>query len=308
MEQGESLWHYYQSTKKQIPADLKGQGSTSHFNVMASLTCSESLPFSRRDYYKICLVNTDMDFQTESDGIIRIQGPSIVFCNTEHKYGVVKRYNTEIEYGYICLFNEEYLSGDIKAPLLKVFALFSKVSYPYLTLNPEDFDKLSVLFSLMVQEYNGLFDHKKEVLHGLLRLVLFESIRIFNRNSPAVKLLGSEDRLVRRFLELLDGQFPIDSPKNTITCKTPADFADKLNVHVNHLNHCLKAGTGKATRALIYERIIAEAIELLKNTDWSISNIGFSLGFEYPQHFSNFLKRNTGNSPRAYRRIFEKNN
>lgn len=302
MEQSESLWHYYKSTNKEIPEDLLlSKGSTSHFNVLESVACSGTLPFVRRDYYKICLLNNDMDFQTE-EGEVRIKGPSIIFCNTEKKYAVLKKYNTEDHHGYICLFNEGYLSGDIKSPLNRLFALFTNEGYPYLTLSQEEFERFSKLFALMVQEYKGQFEYRKEVLNSLLRLVLFESIKIFNRKCPKVRMLEAEDRLVRSFMNLLDSQFPIDSPKNVISYKSPADFADKLNVHINHLNHSLKTGTGKSTSKLIYERIISEAIDLLKYSDWSIADIAFSLGFEYPQHFSNFLKRFTGNTPRNYRK------
>jgi len=301
MESIESLWHYYKLTNKEIPKDLLcSKGETSHFNVLESIACSATLPFVRRDYYKICLLTNDMDFQTE-EGEFKIKGPSIVFCNTEIKYAVLKRYTSEDQHGFICLFNEEYLSADIKTPLIRLFSLFTNSGYPYLTLTKADYEKFSRLFSLMVQEYAGSFEYRKEMLNSLLRLIIFESIKIFNFRCPDVKKLESEDRLVRNFMKLLDSQFPIDSPNNIISLKAPSDFADKLNVHINHLNHILKVGTGKSTSNLIYQRIVSEAIDLLKYSDWSISDIGYSLGFEYPQHFSNFLKRYTGHSPRNYR-------
>ena len=106
---------------------------------------------------------------------------------------------------------------------------------------------------------------------------------------------------MRGFMNLLDCQFPIASPKTVVALKTAADFADKLNIHTNHLNHCLKAHFGKSTSSLIQERIVAEAIELLRYSNWSIADIGYSLGFAYPQHFSSFLKRNSGYPPRYYR-------
>lgn len=301
MEAIESLWHYYKLTNKAVPADLSSSnGDTSHFNILESVSCSATLPFIRRDYYKICLLTADLDFQTEKEEF-KIKGPSIVFCNTETKYAVLKRYPTENQHGFICLFNEEFLSTDLKAPLNRLFSLLSNSRFTFLNLKNTDYQKLSNLFSSMLQEYAGNFEYKKEVLKGLLRLIIFESIRIFNSKCPNVRKLELEDRLVRNFLKLLDCQFPIDSPKNVLSLKSPADFADQLNVHVNHLNHILKQSTGKATSKLIYERIISEAMNLLKYSDWSIADIGYSLGFEYPQHFSNFLKRNTGKSPRAFR-------
>ena len=42
------------------------------------------------------------------------------------------------------------------------------------------------------------------------------------------------------------------------------------------------------------ERIVTEAKALLQHTDWNISDIAYSLGFEDPNYFNNFFKRLTG--------------
>jgi len=49
-------------------------------------------------------------------------------------------------------------------------------------------------------------------------------------------------------------------------------------VHVNHLNRAVKATTAKTTSEIISERILQEAKILLKQSEWSISEISFSLG------------------------------
>jgi AraC-like DNA-binding protein len=59
--------------------------------------------------------------------------------------------------------------------------------------------------------------------------------------------------------------------------------------------------TGKPTTAHITERIISEAKALLQHTDWSISEIAYSLGFDYPTYFNNYFKRITGNTPTSFR-------
>jgi AraC-like DNA-binding protein len=103
------------------------------------------------------------------------------------------------------------------------------------------------------------------------------------------------------FIELLERQFPIESPNQTLKLRTARDFADRLSVHVNHLNKVLKENTGQTTTSLIAGRIIKEAKILLKQTDWNISEIAWSLGFEEVAHFSNFFKKQTTLSPLAFR-------
>jgi len=83
--------------------------------------------------------------------------------------------------------------------------------------------------------------------------------------------------------------------------RTAKDYADRLAVHVNHLNKVLKENTGKTTTDLISNRVVQEAKILLRQTDWNISEIANSLGFEEVAHFSNFFKKQTSLAPVAFR-------
>ena len=57
-----------------------------------------------------------------------------------------------------------------------------------------------------------------------------------------------------------------------------------------------------ATLWKIAERIIKEAVALLKQTDWTISEIALALGFIQSNYFSSFFKRHIGQTPQEYRR------
>ncbi|HQU84956.1 MAG TPA: helix-turn-helix domain-containing protein, partial [Pyrinomonadaceae bacterium] len=69
----------------------------------------------------------------------------------------------------------------------------------------------------------------------------------------------------------------------------------------NHLNRALKETTGKTTTELIAERMTQEAIALLKHTNWNVSEIAYTLGFEEPTHFNNFFKKRTQQTPTKFR-------
>ncbi|RYD73796.1 MAG: helix-turn-helix domain-containing protein, partial [Sphingobacteriales bacterium] len=47
--------------------------------------------------------------------------------------------------------------------------------------------------------------------------------------------------------------------------------------------------------------IISEAKALLQHTTWSVSEIAYALGFEYPTYFNNFFKKKTGEIPKSVR-------
>jgi AraC family transcriptional regulator, transcriptional activator of pobA len=79
--------------------------------------------------------------------------------------------------------------------------------------------------------------------------------------------------------------------------RTAKDYAGRLAIHSNHLNKVLKENTGKTTTEHISNRLVQEAKILLRQTDWNISEIAYSLGFEQLSHFSNFFKKQTSLSP-----------
>jgi len=83
--------------------------------------------------------------------------------------------------------------------------------------------------------------------------------------------------------------------------KSPADYAHALSVHINHLNRSVKEATGKTTSTHIANRVAQEAKALLLHTNWNVSDIAYSLGFEYPSYFTNFFKKQTGMSPNQVR-------
>jgi AraC-like DNA-binding protein len=105
------------------------------------------------------------------------------------------------------------------------------------------------------------------------------------------------------FRELLERQFPIDESHQSVKLRTPSEFAEHLNVHVNHLNRALKETTGKTTSEHISERILKESKILLKQSQWNVSEIGYSLGFSEATHFSNFFKKHAEISPSQFRNV-----
>jgi AraC family transcriptional activator of pobA len=123
---------------------------------------------------------------------------------------------------------------------------------------------------------------------------------------PAGNLYQHTDantRITAVFTELLERQFPIESPAQQFTLRSAKDFADQLAVHVNHLNRAIRTTTGKTTTGHIFERLISEAKALLKHTDWNISEISYCLGFEDPAHFNHFFKKQTKTTPSIFRSL-----
>ena len=74
-----------------------------------------------------------------------------------------------------------------------------------------------------------------------------------------------------------------------------------IGISPNYLSDLLKKETGKTALEHIHLFIIDKAKNSLLNSNESISGIAYSLGFEYPQRFTNLFKSKTGMSPKEYR-------
>jgi AraC family transcriptional regulator, transcriptional activator of pobA len=59
---------------------------------------------------------------------------------------------------------------------------------------------------------------------------------------------------------------------------------------------------GATPLSLVHERLIEEACQRLEQTELSIEQIGYSLGFRDPGYFNRFFKRRRGLAPGAYRK------
>jgi len=79
-------------------------------------------------------------------------------------------------------------------------------------------------------------------------------------------------------------------------------YAQELKVTPNHLNKSIKSVTGKTALLLLNEIRLMEAKTRLRNTDYSISEIAFQLGFEDQSYFSRFFKKYTGITPGEFRK------
>ncbi|WP_262497421.1 helix-turn-helix domain-containing protein [Mucilaginibacter auburnensis] len=82
---------------------------------------------------------------------------------------------------------------------------------------------------------------------------------------------------------------------------SPQDVAAYLQVSQRYLSDMLRAITGKTTQQHIHLVLIEKAKALLNQTDLTIAEIAYQLGFEHPQSFNKLFKQRTNTTPVQYR-------
>jgi len=278
-----------------ITKDLNLKGFKIH---EISGTVNHYVSQGRRDFYKAGLVTGNMTVYY-GERMIEINDTVLFFVNPNVPHSIVR--SSKKTTGYACLFTEAFIASRERKELLKNSPLFNVDASPAIPLTKEQAVFMTGIFQKMLSIHNGDYDYKNELLKSCIELILHEAIRI----QPAQNGLHPKNgaaRITNLFMDLLERQFPIDSTAAPLRLRTAQDFAGSLSVHVNYLNRAVKEVTGKPTSVHIADRIAAEAKALLLYTDWSVADIAYGLGFEYPTYFNNYFKRVTGITPNSLRK------
>lgn len=274
-----------------------------HFNVfsissvMKKVRETKIMPYNRRAYYKISLINGHNRAEY-ADKVIDIKKNALLFASPKVPYNYIPQ--DEKQSGHFCIFTKEFLAASRTGISLDELPIFKPGGYPVFQLNSSQVKELTLLFEKMTQELTSDYAYK----YDLLRNYVLELIHFGQKLQPDIDIYSSHNataRVAGLFIELLERQFPVTSPQQQLELRTAKDYANRLAIHVNHLNKVLKENTGKTTSDFISGRVAQEAKILLKQTDWNVSEIAYSLGFAEVAHFSNFFKKQAGLSPLAFR-------
>ncbi len=298
MRNAVTIEDFYRLKTKRRPHAL--ENDIGHFNVfhLEDFVGHEPkpIPYSRKDFYKIGLTRGDVKLYY-ADRSMEATQQSLFFANPRVPY------DWEIPgdqaSGYFCVFTGAFFNrfGDIDG-----YPVFQPGCDPLFLLSDEQLSAAQDIFQRMLAEIHSDYRYKYDVLRNLV----FELIHNAQKMQPAKTIAQTVEsnasaRITSLFLDLLERQFPIESPRGSMELRSPSAFAARLAIHVNHLNRALKEATGKTTSRIIAERIIQEAKILLRHSDDSVKEIARALRFEEASHFVHFFKKETSMTPGAFR-------
>ncbi len=296
-----SLEDFYQRNAASLPEGIVKE--IGHFNVFEAeklfdkTTGQRIMPYSRRAYYKISWLRGKSRAEY-ADKVIDVKANALLFATPKIPYHWVPEDGNQS--GMFCIFTPEFLSARNSGVILDELPIFQPGQVPVFQLSAQEVEEVAALFRKMQTELAGDYKFKYDLLRNLLQELIHYGQKLQPLSSLSTTQNASQ-RISSLFIELLERQFPLDSPRQKLGLRTAKDYADRLAVHVNHLNKVLKEVTGSTTTELISGRVAQEAKIMLKQTDWSVGDIGYSLGFEDAAHFSHFFKKQTAMKPLEFR-------
>lgn len=295
----ETVAYFYEThpAAKGLKGPDKTTGDEGHFNVFSRVFCNKYTSYARRDFYKISLI-LGKGRITYDNHEIEIDRNALVFFNRNVPYSWQAL--SEEQSGYFCLFTDQFLSTINRSSTVSDCPILRSDSIPVYFINEEQQEYLLSIFGKMQADIESSYVHKYDLMRNYVNVIAHEAMKMQPSELSDVHVNGSA-RLSTLFQDLLERQFPIESPEHKLKLKTAKDYAARLGVHVNHLNRALKEITGKTTTEHIIDRVLAQSKVMLRHSNWSVAEIAFCLGFEYPAYFNNLFKKQIGITPKSYR-------
>jgi AraC family transcriptional regulator, transcriptional activator of pobA len=201
--------------------------------------------------------------------------------------------------GFVLLIHPDFLWGTALAKTIKQYEFFQYAANEALFISEKEEKIILNLIQNIEQEYHANIDKfSQSIIISQIESLLNYSDRFYNRQFITRKIANHQ--ILGQLEKILNDNFQDDilSKKGIPTVQF---IAQSLNTSPNYLTNLLKNLTGQSTQQLIQNKLIEKAKEKLSTTELSVSEIAYTLGFEYSQSFSKLFKSKVGQSPVEFR-------
>lgn len=197
------------------------------------------------------------------------------------------------------LFHPDLIRGTSLGRNIRKYTFFSYEVNEALHISEDERDIIIGCLDMIKKELDlGADKYSRQLLVNYIELLLNYCMRFYERQF-ATRSKANHDT-VSRFEKLLDNYFDGTAAEQN-GLPTVKYFADKICLSPNYFGDMIKKETGKSAQDYIQDKVIDVAKDRISGTDNTVSQIAYSLGFQYPQHFCRLFKKRVGCTPGEYR-------
>lgn len=201
--------------------------------------------------------------------------------------------------GWGLYFHPELIRNTSLGKKIHEYSFFLYTENEALHLSDHEKQTLLSILKQMEKEYNTNIDHySHDLLITNIELLLNYCKRYYGRQF--ITRTNQNKDIMVRFEAFISDYFNSELLKNN-GLPTVKHCAEKMNLSPNYFSDLLKSETGKNALEHIHYYMLEKAKTLLKNSNLTINEIAYELGFEYPQNFSKLFKKKVGTTPTLYR-------
>lgn len=229
------------------------------------------------------------------------QEGTLVFIAPGQVIDVENKINFYQPLGHGLVFHPDLIRGTSLAKSINDYNFFSYNTSEALHLSERERQLVLDCFSKIEIELKQSIDkHSKKLIASNIELFLNYCERFYDRQF--ITRDTANKGIVEKFEELLNSYFSSDKPQ-IIGLPSVAYYANELNLSANYFGDLIKKETGKSAQEYIQNKIIDAAKNKIFNSNKTINEVAYELGFKYPQHFTRFFKQHVGSTPNKYRTL-----
>lgn len=201
--------------------------------------------------------------------------------------------------GWGLFFHPDLIRSSFLIDKISEYSFFSYDVNEALHLSEQENATLLSVLKIIEKEYSLNIDtFSTDLIISNIEVLLNYCKRFYGRQF--ITRRHANHTVVKKFEKLLVNYF--DSQETHINgLPSVRQLAEKLHFSPKYLSDLLKQETGKSAIEHIHYHLIEKAKNLLLNSQESISEIAYQLGFEQAPSFSKLFKKKTGLSPKEYR-------
>ena len=202
--------------------------------------------------------------------------------------------------GWMLCFHPDLIRKSVLDSKMKEFTFFSYDTSEALHLSEKEKEIITNIVETIKNEFSQNIDvYSQDLIVSNIEVLLNYCNRFYGRQFITRTTVNKD--VISHFDTLLREYFNSESLEEK-GIPSVKHLAKEMGYSANYLSDLLKKETGKNTQEHIHFQLLEKAKTLLLGTSEPISQIAYTLGFEYPAHFSKFFKAKTGMSPMAFRK------
>ena len=253
------------------------------------------------DFYSVMFKNYCKSYVTYGRKAIDFNEGSLI-CMAPNQVITI---DTEIEprenpMGWGLFFHPDLIRNTSLNAKMKDYSFFSYEITEALHLSEKEKQLLfECIVKIQTELKENIDDYSQTIIVSTIELLLNYCNRFYGRQFITRKATNRD--IFAKVEALLKQHFSIKTLPNGLP--TVKHLADAVHLSPGYLGDLLKKETGLNAQEHIHQYVIEEAKNILLNSNQSVSEIAFHLGFEYPQYFSRLFKQKTGKTPLEFRNL-----
>ncbi|GAA3984905.1 helix-turn-helix domain-containing protein [Pedobacter ginsengiterrae] len=228
------------------------------------------------------------------------QEGTLVFVSPGQVLDVENKTDLYQPMGHGLVFHPDLIRGTSLAKALSEYNFFKYQTNEALHLSAKERQLVLETFSKIDGELKESIDkHSKKLITSNIELLLNYCDRFYDRQFITRETVNKS--IIERLEDLLNTYLSSEKPYS-MGLPSVGFCADELHLSANYFGDLIKKETGKTAQEYIQDKLIEVAKDKVFDSNKSISEVAYDLGFKYPQHFIRLFRNKVGLTPNEYRR------